>query len=69
MTDSNETRPDEGAGRTPEGTAPSNVGVRTPEHMIDPPPIMSSWRRFYGLVLFILAADVVVFWVVTRVFS
>jgi hypothetical protein len=43
--------------------------VRTPESEIGPPPIMRTWRRFYALVLAILAADVAVFIVVTRVFS
>lgn len=78
MTDTdNEKRADQDAGRTsapgppPSDLRPPNseLGTRTPEHMIEPPPIMKSWRRFYGLVILVLAADVVVFWVVTRVFS
>lgn len=43
--------------------------VRTPESGIGPPPIMKTWRRLYALVLAILAADVALFIIVTRVFS
>lgn len=57
------TRPDEPNER------PSDIAYRTTEVQIGPPPIMKTWRRFYGLVLAVLAFDVVVFWLVTRVFS
>jgi len=43
--------------------------VRTPEHEIDPPPIMKTWRRFYALVLAVLVLDIALFILVTRVFS
>lgn len=48
---------------------PLEVGRRTTESEIGPPPIMGTWRRFYGLVLAVLAADVLIFWLVTRIFS
>ena len=51
------------------GNGAQDLGTRTPEHMIDPPPLMKTWRRFYGLVLFVLGVDILVFWIVTRVFS
>jgi len=46
----------------------SNFGLPTSDSL-EKPPIMGTWRRFYGLVLFVLAADILVFWIVTRVFS
>jgi hypothetical protein len=32
----------------------------------EPPPFLGSWRRIYWLVLILLAADVVVFWLLMR---
>lgn len=49
--------------KRPAGSAPE------PEHDIDPPPIMKTWPRLYGLVLAILMADILLFWIVTRVYS
>jgi hypothetical protein len=35
----------------------------------EPPPILGSWRALYALVLGALAAQVVVYWLVTRALS
>ncbi len=39
------------------------------ERNIEPPPILGTWPRLYALVLAVLAADILVFWLVTRFFS
>jgi hypothetical protein len=35
----------------------------------EPPPILSSWNRLYALVLASLAAYIILFYIVTRIFS
>ena len=39
------------------------------ENSEEPPPILSSWRRLYTLVLASLVAYILIFYIVTRVFS
>lgn len=41
----------------------------SPDRREEPPPILSSWRRLYLLVLAGLAAYIVLFYVFTRVYS
>ncbi|MFN2443737.1 MAG: hypothetical protein ABR517_13750 [Thermoanaerobaculia bacterium] len=33
------------------------------------PPVGGTWRRLYTIVLLTLVADVVIFWIFTKVFS
>lgn len=35
----------------------------------EPPPILGTWRRLYAAVLFVLALDVTLFYLFTRVFT
>ncbi len=35
----------------------------------DPPPILGSWRNFYGLVLGMLALDIAMLYLFMRIFS
>jgi hypothetical protein len=48
---------------------PSDIAYRTTESEIGPPPIMKTWRRLYALVIAVLIGDVVIFYLVTKVFS
>jgi hypothetical protein len=34
-----------------------------------PPPILGSWRALYALVLGVLAAQILVYWMITRAWS
>jgi len=34
----------------------------------EPPPILGDWTRLYALVLIALAAEIAVFWALTRAF-
>jgi hypothetical protein len=34
-----------------------------------PPPILGTWRRLYALVLIVLVAQVVLYWLLTRIYS
>jgi hypothetical protein len=37
--------------------------------MIDPPPILKTWPRLYAAVLLALAAEVILFYALTRSFT
>ena len=37
--------------------------------MTEPPPILKTWRRLYALVLFVLGAEVVLFYIFTKAFE
>lgn len=47
----------------------NDPGMTDPNKAIPPPPILGSWRNLYAAVLGALAAEVVLFYYFTRVFS
>jgi hypothetical protein len=47
-------------------TEPTRDGTPDPE---EAPPILGSWPRLYALVIGVLAAQMVIYWIITKVFE